>query len=97
MSLGLRASKLGNVKKSLSENRGLRLGFWCSASLAGFLGHKLKQNYSLPQVDRTWPWVCSSKITIYPIFFLLKGDYVTRKLPRANRKVKASHMKAASF
>ena len=31
--------------------------------------------YSPPYVDRIWLWVYYSKISIYPIFCLLKGDY----------------------
>ena len=31
--------------------------------------------YSFPQVDRIWFWVYFKKIPIYPIFYLLKGDY----------------------
>ena len=27
------------------------------------------------QVDRIWLWVSYKKIFIYPIFYLLKGDY----------------------
>ena len=27
------------------------------------------------KVDRTWLWVYYTKIPIYPIFYLLKGDY----------------------
>ena len=30
---------------------------------------------SLPQVDRIWLWVYYNKIPIYPIFYLLQGDY----------------------
>ena len=33
------------------------------------------RDYSPPLVDRIWLWVCSNKIPIYPIFYLLKGDY----------------------
>ena len=29
--------------------------------------------YSPPQVDRIWLWAYHDKITIYPIFYLLKG------------------------
>ena len=31
--------------------------------------------YSPPEVDRIWLWVYHNKIPIYPIFYLLKGDY----------------------
>ena len=31
--------------------------------------------YSPPQVDRIWLRVYYKKIPIYPIFYLLKGDY----------------------
>ena len=31
--------------------------------------------YSPPLVDTTWLWVYFYKIPIYPIFYLLKGDY----------------------
>ena len=31
--------------------------------------------YSPPKVDRIWLWVYYNKISIYPIFYLLKGDY----------------------
>ena len=34
--------------------------------------------YSPPQVDRIWLWVYYNKIPIYPIFYLLKGDYRLR-------------------
>ena len=30
---------------------------------------------SPPCVDRIWLWVYYNKIPIYPIFYLLKGDY----------------------
>ena len=30
---------------------------------------------NLPQVDRIWLWVHYNKIPIYPIFYLLQGDY----------------------
>ena len=43
-------------------------GFWGVRQL----GHRI---YSPPQVDRVWLWVYSNKISIYPIFYLLKGDY----------------------
>ena len=34
------------------------------------------QVYSPPEVDRIWFWVyCNDKISIYPIFCLLKEDY----------------------
>ena len=36
------------------------------------LGFKV---YSPPQVDRIWLWVQYNKIPIYPIFYLLTGDY----------------------
>ena len=32
-------------------------------------------SYSPPKVDRIWVWVYSNKIPIYPIFYLLNGDY----------------------
>ena len=28
------------------------------------------------QIDRIWLWVCYIKSPIYPIFYLLKGDYM---------------------
>ena len=31
--------------------------------------------YSPPSVDRIWLWVDHNKIPIYPIVYLLKGDY----------------------
>ena len=31
--------------------------------------------YSPPEVDRILLWVCYKKIPIYPIFYLLNGDY----------------------
>ena len=31
--------------------------------------------YSPPSVDRIWLWVNHNKIPIYPIFYVLKGDY----------------------
>ena len=31
--------------------------------------------YSPPKVDRLWLWAYYNKILIYPIFYLLKGDY----------------------
>ena len=31
--------------------------------------------YSPPEVDRIWLWVYYNKSPIYPIFYLLKGDY----------------------
>ena len=34
--------------------------------------------YSPPQVDRIWLCVYYNKIPIYPIFYLLKGDYKSR-------------------
>ena len=34
-------------------------------------------NYSPPEVDRIWLWVYYNKIPMYPIFYLLKGDYST--------------------
>ena len=37
------------------------------------LGDKPKP-YSPPSVDRIWFWVNYSKIPIYPILYLLKGD-----------------------
>ena len=36
--------------------------------------------YSPPEVDRIGFWVHYSKIPIYPIFYLLKGDYRVRCL-----------------
>ena len=39
------------------------LRFRCSSSL---------------QVDRIWLWIYSNTIPIYPIFYLLKGDYRVR-------------------
>ena len=32
--------------------------------------------FSHPEVDRIWLWVYFNKIPIYPIFYLLKGDYI---------------------
>ena len=32
--------------------------------------------YSPPQVDRIWLWVFLDSIPIYPILYLLKGDYI---------------------
>ena len=32
--------------------------------------------YSPPEVGRIWLWVDYNKIPIYPIFYLLKGDYM---------------------
>ena len=31
--------------------------------------------YSHPYVDRIWLWAYYNKIPIYPIFYLLKGNY----------------------
>ena len=31
---------------------------------------------SPPYVDRIWLWVYNNKIPMYPIFYLLKGDYI---------------------
>ena len=33
--------------------------------------------YSPPATDRIWLWVHHLKIPIYPIFYLLKGDYMS--------------------
>ena len=33
-------------------------------------------SYSPPLVDRIWLWVYYNKIPIYPIFYLLKEDYM---------------------
>ena len=33
---------------------------------------------SSPEVDRIWLWVYYTKIPIYPIFYLLNGDYSPR-------------------
>ena len=35
---------------------------------------------SPPEVDRMWLWVYYNKIPIYPIFYLLKGDYPLKGL-----------------
>ena len=32
--------------------------------------------YSPPSVDRIWLWIYQNKIPIYPLFSLLKGDYM---------------------
>ena len=31
--------------------------------------------YSPPEADRIWLWAYFNKIPIYPVFYLLKGDY----------------------
>ena len=31
--------------------------------------------YSPPYVDRIWLWAYYNNIPLYPIFYLLKGDY----------------------
>ena len=45
--------------------------------LLGLLGHG-GSRYSPPLVDRIWFWVYYDEIPIYPIFYLLKGDYNPR-------------------
>ena len=35
---------------------------------------------SPPYVDRIWLWVYYSKNPVYPIFYLLKGDYSEKDL-----------------
>ena len=40
----------------------------CSSSSRG-------GTYRPPYVDRIWLWVDYNKIPMYPIFYLLKGDY----------------------
>ena len=37
-----------------------------------------------PKVDRVWLWVYYEKIPIYPIFYLLKGDYTSWDLGVTN-------------
>ena len=34
--------------------------------------------YSPPEVDRIWVWEYYNEGPIYPIFYLLKGDYTTK-------------------
>ena len=34
-----------------------------------------REVYSPPSVDRIWLWAYYNKIPLYPIFYLLKGDY----------------------
>ena len=36
----------------------------------------METKYGRPEVDRIWLWVYFNKIRIYPIFYLLKGDYM---------------------
>ena len=36
---------------------------------------KVSRVCSPPEVDKIWLWVYYNKIPIYPIFYLLKGDY----------------------
>ena len=35
-----------------------------------------RKTYSPPYVDRIWLWVYYDEIPIYPIFYLLEGDYI---------------------
>ena len=46
---------------------------WCES---GVYGCRSASGHSPPQVDRIWLGVYYSKIPIYPIFYLLKGDYM---------------------
>ena len=34
-----------------------------------------EKDHSPPEVDRVWSWVYDNEIPIYPVFYLLKGDY----------------------
>ena len=40
----------------------------------------LDLSYSTPSEDGIWLWVYYKKTPIYPIFYLLKGDYRVRSL-----------------
>ena len=56
----------------------------------GGLGLGYDYSFSPPSVDRTWLWVYYHKILIYPILYLLKGDY--KPLPETqNPKPKAPY------
>ena len=44
-----------------------------------FSAARVCEGYSPPKVDRIWLWVHYEKIPIYPIFYLLKGDYILLK------------------
>ena len=44
----------------------------------------VSNGYSPPEVDRIGLWVYDTKIPIYPIFYLLKGDHIPWvKAPRS--------------
>ena len=36
----------------------------------------MASSYNPPQVNGIWLWVYYNKIAVYPIFYLLKGDYI---------------------
>ena len=49
----------------------------------GTLGLFLERSpldYGPPEVDRIWLWVYYNKVPIYPIFYLLKGNYMILNL-----------------
>ena len=46
--------------------------------------------YSPPEVDRTWLWVHATKISICPIFYLLKGHDISVCLQLGERQLHSS-------
>ena len=54
-----------------------RVSVWVQNLGFRVLGFKVLESFFSGSVgvDRRWLWVCFNKIPIYPIFYVLKGDY----------------------
>ena len=79
----IRSHKTRNVVWGSLELSGLLEGY-LELGLHFLLGSQSAlYHYTPPEVDRMWLWVDFDQISIYPLFSLLKGDYM---LPKADNK-----------
>ena len=62
------------------------LSGFCTAGMVPRASTETPRSYSPPSVDRIWLWVVHNKIPMYPIFYLLKGDYNPKAAQTQNPK-----------
>ena len=70
---------LSTVGMTTGRNKDARrvMGFWpgCKQKFRNYGGCKEScTTYSTPPVDRIWLWVYYNKMSIYPLFYLLKRE-----------------------